>query len=125
MASEPPDLCSVENLAVPIEKQPVLEQRPQDTDEQRSAVFPDIEEKAGEGKRLALPQDPIDPRVDIFVAVDLLVEPAFNRHQHAVSHRAGRDRPIVMPPKDVRISAPEAGVISDANREPVAFTKSS
>jgi hypothetical protein len=112
-------------LAAPIKKQPVLEKRPQDTGEQRRAVLPDIEEKAGEGKRLALPQDAVDPRVDIFAAVALLVEPAFDRHKHAMNHRAKRDRPIVMPPKDVRISVPKTGVISNANREPVAFTKAS
>jgi hypothetical protein len=37
---------------VPIEKQPVLEKRPQDTGEQRRAVLAEIKEKAGEGKRL-------------------------------------------------------------------------
>src|ERR1700677_187079 len=47
-------------------------------------------------------QNAVDPWGDIFATVDL--EPALHRHQHAMNHRAKRDRPIVMPPKDVRIS---------------------
>ena len=79
-------------------------------------VLPYIKEKAGEGKRLTLLQNAVDPWGDIFATVDLLIEPALHRHQHLMNYRAKRDRPIVMPPKDVRISVPEAGVISNAKR---------
>ena len=43
-------------------------------------------QKAGEGKRLALPQDAVDPGINIFAAVDFFVKPAFYGHQHEMKH---------------------------------------
>src|ERR1700738_4010978 len=108
-------------LAVPIEQQPVLEERLQHTGKQMWAVFPDIEEKAGKGKRLAFPQDTINPRIYISTLVDLLVEPSFHRHQHAMNGRAERNRPIMMPAKNVRIAVPEAGFVFCSGNKTVAL----
>src|SRR5665213_1831120 len=109
------------SLAVPVEQQPVLEERLQDTGKQMRAVFPDIEEKTGKRKGFALPQDTINRRIDIFTLVDLLVEPSFHRHQHAMNGQAERNRPIMMPAKNVRIAAPEAGFVIYADIKTVAL----
>ena len=92
----------------------------QDTGEQRRAVFPDIEKKAGEGERLAIPQDTIDPWVDILTAVDLLIEPSLQRHQHAMvvlatrnAHKVDELGRILAPYEIELLSLDDAGVTGE------------
>src|SRR5271166_6590597 len=77
MASEPPDLRSVEIWRSQSRNSQFWRSGLRTPANSAGRYFPTSN---GEGKRLALPQDPVDPRVDIFAAVDLLVETAFNRH---------------------------------------------
>src|ERR1019366_1664713 len=50
--------------------------------------------------------------IDILAAIDLLVEPSFQGHEGTMDHRAVGKRPVVVPPKHVRIAEPRPRAIA-------------
>jgi hypothetical protein len=67
------------HLPIPVEQHPVAKQRLQDTGEQGRRAFADIEQEPREGERLAFAQYPRKQAIDVFAAIDLLIEPLFER----------------------------------------------
>jgi hypothetical protein len=100
------------HLSIPVKQDPVAKKRVQDAGEQGRKALADVKQQAGEGKGLCFAENARDPMIDILAAIDLLVEPSFQGHEGTMDHRAVGKRPVVVPPKHVRIAEPRPGAIA-------------
>ena len=82
------------------------------------ARFPTSNSTPANASGFTLCNDPCNPRLDRDPFVDLLIEPLFKRHETRLDLRTVRQRPVVVPAEDIRITVPVSRFAIDHHIKP-------